>query len=139
MSANTDPTDLPPWRSPLLRLLAINLVGGILIAALTVGGLMLLDPFGLRRLIMQDQSPLTAFLLLLFGFVITFGSWVMGTAIMLLGREHKGPPSGKGRRLATRDPAALDRSVNPPQPVPVLNPKRHRRDNMNGGRGVFAA
>jgi uncharacterized RDD family membrane protein YckC len=139
MSANTDPTDLPPWRSPLLRLLAINLVGGIIIAVLTVGGLMLLDPFGLRRLILQDQSPLTAFLLLLFGFVITFGSWVMGTAIMLLGREPKGPPAGKGRRLAALDRGSLDGSVNPPQPVPVVNPKRPRRDQTDGGRGVFAA
>jgi hypothetical protein len=71
------------WRVPLFRLLAINLAAGIVLAALLVGGLLALNPFGLRDLILADSSPGTALGLLLFGFVITFGSAVMGTAIMM--------------------------------------------------------
>jgi hypothetical protein len=71
------------WRVPLFRLLAINLAAGIVLAALLVGGLLALNPFGLRDLIFADSSPGTALGLLLFGFVITFGSAAMGTAIMM--------------------------------------------------------
>jgi hypothetical protein len=39
-----------------------------------------------RDLIFADSSPGTALGLLLFGFVITFGSAVMGTAIMMVAK-----------------------------------------------------
>jgi hypothetical protein len=42
----------------------------------------------LRSLIVRDQSPVVPLALLLFGFIISFGSWVMGTAIMRIGREQ---------------------------------------------------
>ncbi len=71
-------------RQPLLRLLAINLAIGASVALLMVGGLVWLNPFGLRDLVLADRSPATALALLLFGFVITFGSAAMGTAIMTL-------------------------------------------------------
>lgn len=85
-------------RVPLFRLLAINLAAGIAVAVLLVGGLLLLNPFGLRHLIFADASPGTALGLLLFGFVITFGSTAMGTAIMTIGRtadhdKRRGPPA----------------------------------------------
>lgn len=70
-------------RVPLFRLLAINLAAGAALAALLVGGLLLLNPSGLRDLIFADSSPGTALGLLLFGFVVTFGSAAMGTAIMM--------------------------------------------------------
>jgi hypothetical protein len=71
-------------RVPLFRLLAINLAAGMAVAALLVGGLLVLNPFGLRDLIFADNSPGTALGLLLFGFVVTFGSTAMGTAIMAM-------------------------------------------------------
>src|SRR6266446_1201700 len=71
------------WRVPLFRLLAINLAAGIVLAALLVGGLLALNPSGLRDLIFADSSPGIALGLLLFGFRITFGSAAMGTAIMM--------------------------------------------------------
>jgi hypothetical protein len=71
------------WRVPLFRLLAINLGAGTLLAALLAGGLLLLNPSGLRDLIFADSSPGTALGLLLFGFIVTFGSAAMGTAIMM--------------------------------------------------------
>jgi hypothetical protein len=85
-------------RVPLFRLLAINLAAGMAVAALLVGGLLALNPFGLRDLIFADNSPGTALGLLLFGFVVTFGSAAMGTAIMTMGRPPvddetpRGPP-----------------------------------------------
>jgi hypothetical protein len=87
-------------RSPLFRLLAINLAIGAGLAVLLVGGLLALDPGGLRHLIFADSSPGTALGLLLFGFVVTFGSTAMGTAIMAAGqppRDDRGPRGGNGR------------------------------------------
>lgn len=88
-------------RVPLFRLLAINLAAGVAIAALVVGGLLALNPGGLRHLIFADASPGTALGLLLFGFVVTFGSAAMGTAIMAMGRvaddRRRGPPAPVAR------------------------------------------
>jgi hypothetical protein len=75
-------------RHPLLQLLAVNLAFGVAIAVMAVGGLLILDAHGLRSLILRDQSPVVALSLIFFGFIISFGSWVMGTAIMRIGRER---------------------------------------------------
>jgi len=81
---------------PLFRLLAINLALGLGMAVVLVGGLLALDPFGLRRLILSDRSPGVAIGLLLGSFFVTFGSTAMGTAIMALGRsdDDDGPRGG---------------------------------------------
>jgi len=75
------------WRQPLLRLLAINLAGGIVIAIIAVGGLLLVSPADLRRLIFEDQSPGLALVLFLFGFAFSLASASMCTAIMGIGRD----------------------------------------------------
>ncbi|MFC0241834.1 hypothetical protein [Rhodopseudomonas telluris] len=108
-------------RQPLFRLLAINLAAGISLAVLLIGGLMWVNPGHLRELILADASPGTAFGLLLFGFVITFGSAAMGSAIMAMGTDLRGGDRGK------RMPAGLI-----PQPIPVRSESaarlmRHRR------------
>jgi hypothetical protein len=72
---------------PLFRLLAVNLTIGIAVAALAVGGLLALDAHGLRTLILADRSPVAALVLLGGGFVITFASVAMGTAIMRIGQD----------------------------------------------------
>jgi hypothetical protein len=71
---------------PLLRLLGVNLAAGIAIAMLALAGVLALHP-QLRDLIFADQSPAVALALLGGGFVVTFGSVVMGTAIMRLGQD----------------------------------------------------
>lgn len=104
MTMNQTPDRAPPPRGfgflrvPLFRLLAINLAAGVTMATLVVGGLLALNPGGLRHLIFADASPGTALGLLLFGFVVTFGSAAMGTAIMAMGRaaddeKRRGPPA----------------------------------------------
>jgi hypothetical protein len=98
---------MPGWfgflRVPLFRLLAINLAMGMALAVLVVGGLLAINPLGLRDLILADRSPATALGLLLFGFIVTFGSTVMGSAIMAMGErqaddDEPGVFAGGGRR-----------------------------------------
>jgi hypothetical protein len=93
-------------RVPLFRLLAINLAIGMTVAALLVGGLLALNPLGLRDLILADSSPGTALGLWLFGFVVNLGSAAMGTAIMTMGvsrrPDDKGPRGGLPR-LVTQE------------------------------------
>ena len=94
-------------RVPLFRLLAINLAVGTALAVLLVGGL---SGAQSRRPARSDSSPIsspgTALGLLLFGFVVTFGSTAMGTAIMVIGqpRRRDEPPRGRPR-LATQEVA----------------------------------
>jgi hypothetical protein len=74
-------------RQPLFRLLLINLAIGVAAAVLMLGGLLALNPDGLRDLIFADRAPAAALGLLLFGLIVTLGSTAMGTAIMSLGRR----------------------------------------------------
>jgi hypothetical protein len=96
-----------PTRLPLIRLLAVNLAIGAAIAALMLGGLMALNPGGLRGLIVADRDGAAALLLLGFGLVVTFGSVAMGTAIMMLGKKPKRDGTG-----GTRIPAPVAAKVN---------------------------
>ena len=71
---------------PLLRLLGINCAAGTAVALIAVGGLLALNG-QLRELIFADHSPAVPLVLLSGGFVVTFASVVMGTAIMRLGQD----------------------------------------------------
>jgi hypothetical protein len=71
---------------PLLRLLGINCAAGAAVALLAVSGLLALNA-QLRQLIFSDQAPAVPLVLLGGGFVVTFASVVMGSAIMRLGQE----------------------------------------------------
>jgi len=98
-------------RQPLFRLLAINLAAGVCLAALLLGGLLWINPGHLRELIFADSSPGTALGLLLFGFVITFGSAAMGSAIMAMGTDLRGGDRGGKRTPLQLIPGA--------EPIPV--------------------
>ena len=94
---------------PLFRLLATNLAVGAAAAVLLLGGLLALNPRGLRDLMLADRSPAIAIGLLLFGLLVTFGSAAMGAAIMALGGRAEpdgsgGGGGGGGRRLRVRPP-----------------------------------
>lgn len=70
---------------PLLRLLAVNVLAGVTAAVLMLGGLLALNPGGLRDLMLADRDGGIVLALLLFGLIVTFGSVAMGSAIMALG------------------------------------------------------
>jgi len=73
--------------SRLIRFLAVNLAAGMALATILVGGLLVINPGGLRSLMFADGAPWLTASLLLFGFVVTLGSIMMGTAIMGLGSK----------------------------------------------------
>ena len=125
-------------RVPLFRLLAINLAAGVSLATLLVGGLLVLNPGGLRDLILADRTPGTALGLLLFGFVVTFGSAVMGTAIMAMGKpqaDQEGPRdpqswwrkgwAGMTRGSRLRTDADLERLIEGGAPAPTYGSILH--------------
>jgi len=88
-------------RQPLIRLLAVNLAAGMAVAVLLLGGLIALNPQHLRDLMLADRSGAVALGLLLFGFVVTFGSLAMGSAIMALGKPaRRNSGGGKPAPLA---------------------------------------
>jgi hypothetical protein len=91
-------------RGPLFRLLAVNLAAGTGVAMLMLGGLMALNPCGLRDLILADRAGGVALGLLAFGLIITFGSVAMGSAIMALDECAAG--GGDGQARAACDPFA---------------------------------
>ena len=103
---------MPHIRQPLLRFLAINLAIGISMAMLMVGGLLALNPLNLRHLIFADRDAAAALGLLLFGFLITFGSAAMGTAVMALGtpRKRGGGDGGKPVKAPTEAIALAHKS-----------------------------
>jgi hypothetical protein len=98
------PPMIPLLRQPLLRLLAVNLAGGAAAAGLMLGGLMALNPYRLRDLILADRDPAAALALLGIGLLITFGSAAMGSAIMALGAREgrRGRGGGKPLRAEVR-------------------------------------
>jgi hypothetical protein len=73
---------------PLLRLLGINCAAGVAVALLGVGGLLALNAH-LRDLILNDHSPAVALTLLTGGFIVTFASAMIGTAIMRLDQDRE--------------------------------------------------
>lgn len=98
-----------PFRQPLIRLLALNCAIGVSVAVLMLGGLLAINPHGLRDLIFNDRSGGTALGLLLFGLVVTFGSVAMGTAIMALGRDPQRPDKTGGKMQPAPVRAAASR------------------------------
>ena len=111
MLINPNETPAGVLRGPLFRLLAINLLIGIAVAALLVGGLILLNPGGLRHLIFADRAPWVAIGLLLFGFIVTFGSAAMGSAIMAAGLPRDDDDGrGASGKLVRQEVAAKGRS-----------------------------
>ncbi len=102
--------------NPLFRLLAVNWLAGLAVTLLLVGGIYLTDPAGLWTLITRSQMPAVPIAMLFFGFLITFTSAAMGTAIMSMPRDER---PGGGRRIR------VDQGE--PVPIPVRAETMHRR------------
>lgn len=83
-------------KDPLFRLLAINGLAGTVVAGLVLGGIFTANIGNLRDLVLSAEDPVLPVVMLAFGLVITLGSVVIGSAIMLLGEN--GGPGGKARK-----------------------------------------
>ncbi|WP_439527324.1 hypothetical protein [Pannonibacter sp.] len=81
--------------NPLFRLLAINGAVGVLVSLLVFAGLLISNAAGLRDLIANAEDPVVPVVLLGFGLIITLGSAVIGSAIMMLPSDED---TGSGRR-----------------------------------------
>ena len=85
--------------SEAITFLLGHLLVGVLAAVSFLGLLLVTDLFGLRSLAFGHEAGWLAILMLLFGFVITFGSIAMGMGVYSQG---DGPGVGRGRRLFAR-------------------------------------
>ena len=100
---------------PLFRLIAINGAAGICIALLVLAGIFWMNIGNLSTLVQNADDPVIPVLMLAFGLVITLGSVVIGSAIMLLGKDTGGGPrlrlfkAGKGSGLQLVQAAAVAR------------------------------
>ncbi len=98
----------PPYRQPLLRLVAVNgafgAAMGALATALLVGG----DAFGLQGLVLRDGEAMLGLGLLSAGLMGLCAAASVATAVMLLGAREAATGPGSGRLV----------------PVPVRRPGR---------------
>ncbi len=75
---------------PLLRLLTVNGLAGLAVAALVLAGIFLTNIGNLRNLVLNSAEPVIPVILLACGLAVTLGSVVIGSAIMLLGEGRRG-------------------------------------------------
>ncbi|MEP3049307.1 MAG: hypothetical protein ABJL55_00590 [Roseibium sp.] len=117
-SANFRINNLIP-RDPLFRLFFINGIAGLLIAAVVFAGIFWANIGNLRVLVLGAEDPVIPVIMLAGGLVITLGSVVIGSAIMLLGSPRRSGGSG-GQRAAVMPLGTL-------QPIPVRVEARRQR------------
>lgn len=78
-------------KNPLFRLLAWNWLAGAAVAVILFGGLIGTNTMHLRDLIAESDQPLVPVAMLVAGFLVTFSSVAMGTAIMTMPLEDEPP------------------------------------------------
>ncbi|WP_299471540.1 hypothetical protein [uncultured Roseibium sp.] len=111
-------------KDPFFRLLAINAVAGFCIAMLVLAGIFWANIGNLRVLVSTAEDPFLPVLMLAFGLVITLGSVVIGSAIMLLGERNSS--GGTPRKLFPFFPTG--------SPLPVRAEARRR--TLDSGQGT---
>lgn len=109
-------------RDPLFRLLAINGAAGVAIAAIVLAGIFVMNIGNLRQLVMTSDNPLLPVIMLAFGLVITLGSVVMGSAVMLVGGGSGGDRGKRRPSVEFGSGRALE-----PARVPAVSHRRDRR------------
>jgi len=87
-----------PFRDRLVRFVITNLLIGMGVGCAFAALVLYFDVAGLWRLISRSADPYPALALLFGSFMITFGSLVCGTAIMLLPRDDDPPPPRGGKK-----------------------------------------
>lgn len=78
-------------KNPLFRLLAWNWLAGAAVALILFGALIGTNTMHLRDLILESDHPLVPVVMLIAGFLVTFSSVAMGSAIMSMPLEEERP------------------------------------------------
>lgn len=96
-------------QNPLLRLLAWNWLSGAATAMILLVGILATNAMHLRDLILESDNPAVPILMLMMGFLVTFTSVAMATAVMGLGRTDDDLKGGRRERVeaAADDDGAL--------------------------------
>lgn len=102
--------------NPLIRLLAWNWLAGAAAAVTLMVGILATNAMHLRDLILGSDNPVVPIVMLLFGFLVTFCSVAMGSAIMGLGQSDD-PTGGRGQRDTAEGGDGWVPQL--PSPVPV--------------------
>ncbi|GGB42773.1 hypothetical protein GCM10011316_13350 [Roseibium aquae] len=108
--------------NPLLRLLLVNGLLGVLISFIFLAGVLAANVGNLRVLILNADNPVLPVLMLIVSLIVTLGSVVMGSAIMMLREPDQKRPGG-GQRIKTAALQLMDTGDMVLVPVPV-RPRR---------------
>ena len=114
----------------LFKLLARNLVMGIIAGWVTLALLLATNTAGLADIVFASANPVLPIAILAFGFFITFGSLAMGAAIMML---PYGENTKKGGPKVHTLMAALRKFLPRPVARHELVPSRVKNDSRRTG------
>jgi len=94
------PTPEEPSGNPVARLIVTHWILGSALGIVCAGALLLINPLGMRTLLMRSDAMIAGLAMLFIGFGTTFGALVSATAVMMQKKDDdndRKPPRG-GRR-----------------------------------------
>ena len=103
------PTPDEPSGNPIARLIVTHWILGSALGVVCAGALLLLNPLGMRTLLMRSDAMVAGLAMLFVGFGTTFGALVSATAVMMQKKDDdndRTPPRG-GRREPALAPALV--------------------------------
>lgn len=99
----SEPSPTEPKGNPIARLIVTHWILGSALGVACAGALLLINPLGMRTLLMRSDAMVPALAMLFVGFGTTFGGIVSATAVMMHKKDDdddKKPPSGGSRAPA---------------------------------------
>ena len=118
------PTPEEPPGNPVARLIVTHWILGSALGIFCAAVLLMLDPGGMRTLLMRSDAMFAGFAMLFIGFGTTFGALVSATAVMMQKKDDdndKKPPRG-GRLVPIVSPVLV--------PVRARSATRMRHPSM---------
>lgn len=98
-----------PPGNPIARMIVTHWILGSVLGILCAGALLLINPLGLRTLLMRSDAMVAGLAMLFIGFGTTFGALVSATAVMMQKKDDdndKKPPRG-GRLVPVVSPVLV--------------------------------
>ena len=103
------PTPEEPSGNPVARLIVMHWILGSALGFLCAAVILVLDPGGMRTLLMRSDAMFAGLAMLFIGFGTTFGALVSATAVMMQKKDDdndRKPPRG-GRRQPVMSPVLV--------------------------------